>query len=154
MSIQIDLLMIRVFLFLLFVLLSNKVIAIVQGESLICDKDRRGYNFITKDKVKVYEINLDKLNIISIDHAYELAENTIFIQKPIIEFNKEKNSKPIGWLFRKTLDYVSLDYLNGDWSRRFLWSCKIVSSNLLETRLNNKLNKLIKARWNKIKEFN
>ena len=76
------------------------------------------------------------------------------IKKPITEFNKGKKSKPIGWIFRRTLDYVSLDYVNGDWSRRFLWSCKITSSDQLDKRLKNKIEKLIKSSVNKIKEFN
>ncbi len=57
--------MIRLFLFSLFIIISNKVLASIQGETLICDKDRRGYNFISKDKVEEISINLKKLNIIS-----------------------------------------------------------------------------------------
>ena len=60
--------MIKIFLFILFVIISNNVIANVKGNTLICDKDRRGYNFITKDKVKVFSINFNELNIISINH--------------------------------------------------------------------------------------
>ena len=54
-----------------------------------------------------------------------------------MEFNKEKITKPIGWIFRRNLDYVSLDFINGD----FLWKIPHLK---LETRLKNKLNKLIK----------
>ena len=136
--------MIKIFSFILFVIISNNAIATVKGKTLICDKDKRGYNFITRDKVEVYSINFDELNIISINHSYELAENAIFIQRPLTEFNKEKITKPIGWIFRRNLDYVSLDFINGDWRRKFLWSCEITSSKGLETRLKNKLNKLIK----------
>ena len=136
--------MIKLFSFILFLIISNNAIATVKGKTLICDKDKRGYNFLTKDKVEVYSINFDELNIISINHSYELAGNAIFIQRPLMEFNKEKITKPIGWIFRRNLDYVSLDFIDGDWRRKFLWSCEITSSKGLETRLKNKLNKLIK----------
>ena len=142
--------MIKIFSFLLFVIISNNVIATVKDNTLICDKDRRGYNFITRDKVQVFSINFDELNIISIKHSYELAENAIFIQRPLTEINKEKITKPIGWIFRRNLDYVSLDFINGDWRRKFLWSCEITSSKGLETRLKNKLNKLIKPSEKKL----
>ena len=105
--------MIRIFSFILFLIISNNAIATIKGKTLICDKDRRGYNFI-KDKVEVFSINFDELNIISINHLYELAENVIFIQRPLTQFNKEKITKPIGWIFRRNLDYVSLDFINGD----------------------------------------
>ena len=136
--------MIKIFSFMLFVIISNNSIATIKGEKLICDKDKRGYNFITKDKVEVYSINFVELNIISINHSYELAENAIFIQRSPMDFNKDKITQPIGWIFRRNLDYVSLDFINGDWRRKFLWSCEITSSKGLETRLKNKLNKLIK----------
>ncbi len=137
--------MIRIFSFILFVIISNNAIATIQGKTLICDKDRRGYNFISKDKVEVISINFDELNIISIYHSYKLAENAIFIQKPLMEFYKEKITKPMGWIFRKNLDYVSLDYVNGDWSRKFSWRCEVISSNELKKRLKNKLDKLINS---------
>ena len=143
--------MIKVFFLIFFVISSNKVIATIQGETLICDKDSRGYNFITKDKVEVFSVNFDELKIISINHSYQLNENSIFINKPIKESSKYQKSKPIGWIFRRTLDYVSLDYVKGDWSRRFLWSCKITSSDQLDKMLKNKIEKLIKASENKIK---
>ena len=146
--------MVRFFLFILFAIISSNAIASVQGKTLICDKDRRGYKFISKDKVEVLSIKFDELSINSINHSYELAENAILIKKPLIEFYKDKKSKPIGWIFRRTLDYVSLDYVKGDWSRRFLWSCKITSSDQLDKRLKNKIEKLIKASGIKIKEFN
>ena len=82
--------MIKIFSFILFVIISHKAIATVKGKTLICDKDRRGYNFISKDKVEVLSINFDELNIISINHSYELAENAIFIQQPLVKFHKEK----------------------------------------------------------------
>ena len=135
--------MVRFFLFILFAIISNNVIASVQGKTLICDKDSRGYKFISKDKVEVLSIKFDELSINSINHLYELAENVILIKKPLIEFNKNKNSKPIGWIFRRTLDYVSLDYVNGDWSRKFSWKCEVVSSTELDKRLKNTLGKLI-----------
>ena len=135
----------RIFSLILFVIFSNKVIASVEGETIICDKDTRGYNFISKDKVKISSINLNKLDIFSVNHSYEVAENAIFIQQPITALDKEVKPRPIGWIFRRNLDYVSLDYINGDWSRKFLWSCEITTSEQLEIRIKNKLNDLIKV---------
>ena len=112
---------------------------------LICDKDTRGYNFISKNEVKISGINLNELNTFYINHSYELTENAIFIQQPLTSLDKEETPRPIGWIFRRNLDYVSLDYVNGDWSRKFLWTCEITSSNQLEIRIKNKLNELIKA---------
>ena len=137
--------MIKIFSFLLFVIISKNAIATVKDNILICDKDRRGYNFITRYEVEVFNINFDELNITSIKHSYELAENAIFIQRPLTEFNKKKLTKPMGWIFRRNLDYVSLDFINGDWRRNFLWSCEITSSKGLETRLKDKLDKYINA---------
>ena len=130
--------MFRIFLFIFLFIISNNSIASVQGETLICDDDRRGYNFISKDKVEISIVNLDDFNIISLTYLYELAENVIFIKQPETKFNK---TKMIGWIFRRNLDYVSLYYERGDLSRKFLWSCEITSLKELETRLNNKLNK-------------
>ena len=130
--------MFRIFLFIFLFIISNISIASVQGETLICDDDRRGYNFISKDKVEISIVNLDDFNIVSLTYLYELAENVIFIKQPETEFNK---TKMIGWIFRRNLDYVSLYYKRGDLSRKFLWSCEITSLKELETRLNNKLKK-------------
>ena len=130
--------MFRIFLFIFLFIISNNSIASVQGETLICDDDRRGYNFISKDKVEISIVNLDDFNIVSLTYLYELAENVIFIKQPETEFNK---TKMIGWIFRRNLDYVSLYYERGDLSRKFLWSCEITSLKELETRLNNKLKK-------------
>ena len=47
----------RIFSLILFIIISNKVIASVKGETLICDKDTRGYNFIPKNEVKISGIN-------------------------------------------------------------------------------------------------
>ena len=135
----------KIFSFLLFVIISNNVIATVKDNTLICDKDRRWYNFITKDEVEIFSINFDELNIISIKHSYELAENVIFIRRPVKEFHKEEITKPMGWIFRRNLDYVSLDFINGDWRRKFLWSCEITSSKGLEARLKDKLDKFVNA---------
>ena len=135
----------RIFSLILFVIFSNEVIASVECETIICDKDTRGYDFISKDKVKISSINLNKLVIFSVNHSYEVAENAIFIQQPITALDKEEKPRPIGWIFRRNLDYVSLDYINGDWSRRFLWSCEITTSEQLNIRIKNKLNDLIKV---------
>ena len=140
----------RIFSLILFVIISNKAVATVEGEILICDNDTRGYNFISKNEVKISVINLNKLNTSSINHSYEVAENAIFIKQPITSLDKEENLRPIGWIFRRNLDYVSLDYVNGDWSRMFLWSCEITTSEQLEIRIKNKQNELIKASGKKL----
>ena len=142
--------MIRIFSLILLIIISNKAIASLVGETLICDKDTRGYNFISQDEVKISGINLNELNIFYINHSYELTENAIFIQQPLTSFDKEETPRPIGWIFRRNLDYVSLNYVNGDWSRKFLWSCEITSLNQLEIRMKNKLNKLKKANSKKL----
>jgi hypothetical protein len=140
----------RIFLLILLIIISNKAIASVKGETLICDKDTRGYNFISKNEVKISGINLNELNIFYINHSYELAENAIFIQQPLTSFDKEETPRPIGWIFRRNLDYVSLDYVNGDWSRKFLWSCEATTSEQLNIRIKNKLNELIKVNGKKL----
>ena len=56
----------------------------MEGETLICNKDTRGYNFISKDKVEFSDINLNELNTFSVNHSYEVAENAIFIQQLLI----------------------------------------------------------------------
>ena len=145
--------MVRVCLFLFFFIISNKAIATVMGEALICDKDKIGYNFVTKNEVEVLRINFDTLNIITVNHLYQLSPNAILIRKPLTKFNRLKKTKLIGWIFRRTLDYVSLEYKNRDWTQRFLWSCEIISSDLLEQRLKNKIDKLLNASEYKSKEF-
>ena len=136
--------MINIFLFLLFLIISNNASSAIKGQALICDKDRRGYYFISNKKVEVLGINFVSLNITSISHLYELTDSTIFIKKLLKEFPEEK-TKTIGWIFRRSLDYVSLDYVNGDWNRKFLWSCEITSSKELKIRLKNRLYKSIKS---------
>ena len=140
----------RIFLLILLIIISNKEIASVKGETLICDKDTRGYNFISKDEVKISGINLNELKIFFVNHSYEVAENAIFIKQPLTALDKEETLRPIGWIFRKNLDYVSLDYINGDWSRKFLWSCEITISEQLNIRIKNKLNELIKVNGKKL----
>ena len=140
----------RIFSIILFIIFSNEVIASVEGESIICNKDTRGYDFISKDKIKISSINLNKLVIFFVNHSYEVAENAILIQQPITALGKEEKPRPIGWIFRRNLDYVSLDYINGDWSRKFLWSCEITTSEQLDIRIKNKLNDLIKVNGNKL----
>ena len=135
----------RIFSLILFVIFSNELLASVEGETIICYKDTRGYSFISKDKVKISSINLNKLDIFSVNHSYEVAENAIFIQQPITALDKEEKPRPIGWIFRRNLDYVSLNYINGDWSRKFLWSCEITTSEQLKIRIKNKLNDLIRV---------
>ena len=146
--------MLKIFLFVLIGIISNNAFANIKGKSLICDKDSRGYNFISKDKVVISIINFDEQIIFLVNHSYALSENAIFIKQPINVVNQEKKTKLIGWIFRRTLDYVSLDYVNGDWKRKFLWSCEITSPDQLDKRLKNKIDKLIKASENKVKELN
>ena len=131
-------------------MISNKAIASLVGVNLICDKDTRGYNFISKNEVNISGINLNELNTFYINHSYELTENAIFIQKPLTSLDKEETPRPIGWIFRRNLDYVSLNYVNGDWSRKFLWSCEITISEQVDIRIKNKLNELIKASGKKL----
>ena len=127
----------RIFSLILLIVISNKAFASLEGEALICDNDTRGYNFISSDHDKIFGINFNELVIFAVNHSYELKENVIFIQQTINEVNKEKSltSRPIGWIFRRTLDYVSLDYVDGDWFRRFLWTCEITSPKQLEIRI-------------------
>ena len=144
----------NIFLLILFVIISNKAIASIEGENLICDKDKRGYNFISKNKVKISSINLNELKTIFVNHSYEVAENVIFIQQSLTVLDKEKTTIPIGWIFRRNLDYVTLDYVNGDWSRRFLWNCEMTTSEQLNLRMKKKLNELIKVNSKKLKLTN
>jgi leucyl-tRNA synthetase len=144
----------NIFLLILFVIISNKAIASIEGENLICDKDKKGYNFISKNKVKISSINLNELKTIFVNHSYEVAENVIFIQQSLTVLDKEKTTIPIGWIFRRNLDYVKLDYVNGDWSRRFLWNCEMTTSEQLNLRMKNKLNELIKVNSKKLKLTN
>ena len=137
--------MIRFYLFFV-IFFSNQAIASVKGETLICDKDTRGYNFISNNEVKISSINLNRQKILSVNYLYELTESIILIKQPFaFEDNEEDlKTRPIGWIFRRNLDYVSLDYVNGDWKRKFSWNCKKTSLKKLETRLKNSLVKLSK----------
>ena len=90
--------MIRIILFIIFIIISNKSIAIVRGETLICDKDKRGYSFVDNDKVEVLSISKKKQKIISTFHSYELSENAIFIMQPLGKFNKKKINLLDGYL--------------------------------------------------------
>ena len=141
--------MIRFFLFLLF--FSHEVIASVTGKTLICDNNTRGYHFISEKKVNVLSINLDELTIITIEHFYELTENAIFIKQPFNLIEKKDNlrSKPIGWIFRRNLDYVQLKQnINGDWNQKFLWNCEVTKLETLMLEINNKLKKIRNNRSN------
>ena len=82
--------MLRIFLFVLFGIISNNAFANIKGKSLICDKDSRGYNFISKDKVVILTINFDEQIIFPVNHSYELSENAIFIQQPINVLKQER----------------------------------------------------------------
>ena len=135
-------------LFLLF--FSNQVFASVEGKTLICDKDARGYYFISNNKVEISSINLNELKISSVNHLYELTESTILIKQPFVSVNKEENltTRVIGWIFRRNLDYVTLNYNNGDWIRKFSWTCESTSLSQFQLRINKKLNKLINVTRN------
>ena len=41
-------------------------------------------------------------------------------------------------------------YLHGDWSRKFLWTCEVTTSEQLNIRIENKLNELIKVNGKKL----
>ena len=84
--------MLRIFSLILLVIISNNALASIQDQTLICDKDRRGYIFLTHNKVQVISINFDELNITSISHSYKLTENVIFIQQPLPKLKKENIS--------------------------------------------------------------
>jgi len=135
-------------LFLLF--FSNQVFASVEGKTLICDKDTRGYYFISNNKVEISSINLNELKISSVNHLYELTESTILIKQPFVSVNKEENltTRAIGWIFRRNLDYVTLNYNNGDWIRKFSWTCETTSLSQFQLRINEKLNELINVTRN------
>ena len=77
-------------------MVSNNAIASLESKVLICDKDKRGYNFISKDQVEISAINLNELNKFSTNHFYELAENAIFYQQLVTELNKEKKLSLLG----------------------------------------------------------
>ena len=137
------------FLFLLF--FYDEAIASVTGKTLICDNNSRGYHFITDKKVNVLSLNFDELKIITIEHFYELTENVIFIKQPFDLIEKEDNlrSKPMGWIFRRNLDYVELKQnINGDWDQKFLWNCEVTKLQTLILEINNKLKKIRNNRSN------
>ena len=137
------------FLFLLF--FYNEAIASVTGKTLICDNNSRGYHFITDKKVNVLSLNFDELKIITIEHFYELTENVIFIKQPfdLIEKEDSLRSKPIGWIFRRNLDYVQLkENINGDWNQKFMWNCEVTKLQTLILEINNKLKNIRNNRSN------
>jgi len=137
------------FLFLLF--FYNEAIASVTGKTLICDNNSRGYHFITDKKVNVLSLNFDELKIITIEHFYELTENVIFIKQPfdLIEKEDSLRSKPIGWIFRRNLDYAQLkENINGDWNQKFMWNCEVTKLQTLILEINNKLKNIRNNRSN------
>ena len=137
------------FLFLLF--FYNEAIASVTGKTLICDDNTKGYHFISEKKVKFLSINLDELKIITIEQFYELNENVIFIKQPTQLIEKEDNlrSRPVGWIFRRNLDYVQLKQdINGDWNQKFLWNCEVTKLQTLILKINNKLKNIRNNRSN------
>ena len=137
------------FLFLLF--FYDEAIASVTGNTLICDDNSRGYHFITDKKVNVLSLNFDELKIFTIEHFYNLTENVIFIKQPTQLIEKEDNlrTRPLGWIFRRNLDYVQLKQdINGDWSQKFLWNCKVTKLQTLILKINNKLKNIRNNRSN------
>ncbi len=138
--------------YFLFLLLSyNEAIASVTGKTLICDDNTKGYHFISEKNVNVLSLNFDQLKIITIQHFYELTENVIFIKQPTQLIEKEGNlrSRPVGWIFRRNLDYVQLKQdINGDWNQKFLWNCEITNLQTLKLEINNKLKTIRSNRSN------
>ncbi len=78
-----------------------------------------------------------------------LLKMQFLLKKPITALDKEEKPRPIGWIFRRNLDYI-----NGDWSREFLWSCEITTLAQLDIRIKNKLKDLIKVNGKKLKLTN
>jgi len=137
------------FLFLLF--FYDEAIASVTGKTLICDDNSRGYHFITDKKVNVLSLNFDELKIFTIEHFYNLTENVIFIKQPTQLIEKEDNlrTRPLGWIFRRNLDYVQLKQdINGDWNQKFLWNCEVTKLKTLILKINNKLKNIRNNRSN------
>ena len=137
------------FLFLLF--FNNDAIASVIGKTLICDNSTKGYHFISKNKVNVLNLNLDAFKINIIEHFYELTENVISIKQPFDLIEKKDNlrSRPVGWIFRRNLDYVQLEQdINGDWNQKILWNCEVTKLQTLILKINNKLKKIRNNRSN------
>ena len=137
------------FLFLLF--FYDEAIASVTGKTLICDDNSRGYHFITDKKVNVLSLNFDELKIFTIEHFYNLTENVIFIKQPTQLIEKEDNlrTRPLGWIFRRNLDYVQLKQdINGDWHQKFLWNCEVTKLQTLILKINNKLKNIRNNRSN------
>jgi len=137
------------FLFLLF--FYDEAIASVTGKTLICDDNSRGYHFITDKKVNVLSLNFDELKIFTIEHFYNLTENVIFIKQPTQLIEKEDNlrTRPLGWIFRRNLDYVQLKQdINGDWNQKFLWNCEVTKLQTLILKINNKLKNIRNNRSN------
>ena len=123
--------------FFLFYYTYNEAIASVTGKTLICDKNTKGYHFISENKVNVLNLNLGEFKINTIQHFYELTENVIIIKQPFDLIGKEDNlrSRPVGWIFRRNLDYVQLKQdINGDWNQNFLWNCEVTK---LQTLIRN-----------------
>ena len=123
----------------------DEAIASVTGKTLICDDNSRGYHFITDKKVNVLSLNFDELKIFTIEHFYNLTENVIFIKQPTQLIEKEDNlrTRPLGWIFRRNLDYVQLKQdINGYWNQKFLWNCEVTKLQTLILKINNKLKKI------------
>ena len=133
------------FFFLFLIFFNNEAIASVTGKTLICDNNTKGYHFLSENKVNVLSINLDELKIITNEHFYELTENVIFIKQPLdlIEEVDNLRIRPLGWIFRRNLDYVQLKQdINGDWKQKFLWNCEVTKLQTLILKINNKLKKI------------
>ena len=142
----------NLFLIIILFFISFKASASLTGKALICDNDKRGYNFISKNEVELSGIVSKKLTMFYFTYLYEVVEHFIFIQQHLTDWDKEKGltPRPIQWIKRKTLDVESLEFINGDWKTEYLWTCEVVLPNQLNIRINNKLNKLMKASGNKL----
>ena len=124
---------------------------LVTGKTLICDNNTKGYHFLSENKVNVLSLNLDEFKINTIQHFYELTENVIFIKQPfdLIEEVDNLRIRPLGWIFRRNLDYVQLKQdINGDWNQKFLWNCEVTKLQTLILKINNKLKKIRNNRSN------
>ena len=139
------------FFFLFLIFFNNEAIPSVTGKTLICDNNTKGYHFLSENKVNVLSLNLDEFKINTIQHFYELTENVIFIKQPLdlIEEVDNLRIRPLGWIFRRNLDYVQLKQdINGDWNQKFLWNCEVTKLQTLILKINNKLKKIRNNRSN------
>jgi len=114
--------MIKILIIILLIIISNKSFASLEGKTLICFNDTRGYNFISKDKVEISGIDLNKLNTFFFNYKYEVDKDVIYIEHELSKRDKEEGfvPRPIGRIWRDNLDYETFKKVNGKWEVEFL----------------------------------